>query len=98
MGWALHEIAAHEMAAYLPLAHDHPAWQDFGLLEWVLAGLAGLFTAWSIWRAVVYTLRPGEEEPDHLKRMIFEDPSGQPTGPASIDVEPAPRGEGANHA
>ncbi len=93
MGWALHDVAAH-----LPLAHDHPAWQDFGLLEWLLAASAGLFTAWSIWRAVVHTLRPAEEGPDHLKCMIFKDPAGAPVDPAKMDVEPKPRGESASHA
>jgi hypothetical protein len=82
----------------LPLAHDHPAWQDFGALEWILAGSAGLFTAWAIWRAVVYTLRPGEEEPDHLKRMIFEDPADAPASQAMMSGNPHERGEGASHA
>ena len=29
---------------------------------------------WSIWKAVMYTIHPGEEEPDHIKRMILGDP------------------------
>lgn len=56
------------------LAHVHPAWEDFGVFEWVVTGAAALFVAWSIWKAVSYTLHPGEEEPDHPKRIIFGEP------------------------
>ena len=84
--------------AHLPLGHDHPAWEDFGAVEWTLAIGAGLFTAWAIWRAVVYTFRPGETEPDHIKRMIFEPSDETPPGSAEIDIEQGPRGESASHA
>lgn len=92
------ETLRHLMGAHLPLAHDHPAWEDFGFVEWTIAGAAALFTAWAIWRAVVYTLRPGEADPDHIKRMIFEPSDEATAGSAKIDIEPKSRGESAHHA
>jgi hypothetical protein len=38
----------------------------------VLVGLAGVVAAWSIGKAVIYTLRPGEEDPGHIKRLILD--------------------------
>lgn len=75
------------MSALLPtlLAHVHPVWEDFGVLEWTVTALAALLVIWSIWKAVQYTLRPGEEEPDHYKRLIF-DPPGSEEG-VSSDAE-----------
>lgn len=65
-------------ALAVTLAHVHPAWEDFGPLEWTLTGLAALFVAWSIWKAVAYTMYPGEEEPEHPKRIIFGGPAAEP--------------------
>ena len=65
---------------HLPLAHAH-----FGNLtgfEWVLVGIAGLVGAWSIWKAVAYTLRPGEDDPGHVKRLILDAPGRRPEGRA----------------
>ncbi len=53
-------------------AHDHPAWEDFGLIEWLAVGAASLFVVWTIWLAVSYTIKPGEDAPDHHKRLIFD--------------------------
>ena len=53
-------------------AHEHDV-SNFGFVEWTLVGLAALFVVWVIWRAVVLTIRPGEDEPDHIKRMILQD-------------------------
>ncbi len=44
-----------------------------GTAGWVIVGVASLFVAWVFWRAVVLTIRPGEEEPDHIKRTILDD-------------------------
>ena len=53
-------------------AHDHDV-SNLTALEWVLVGLAALFVVWVIWRAVILTIRPGEEDPNHIKRMILDD-------------------------
>lgn len=62
-------------------AHDHDV-SNLTAIEWVLVGLAALFVVWVIWRAVILTIRPGEEDPNHIKRMILDD-----------DQPPAARGE-----
>ena len=66
-------------------AHAHPVWEDFGVLEWTVTALAALLVMWSIWKAVQYTMNPGEDEPDHYKRIIF-DPPGSEEG-VSSDAE-----------
>jgi hypothetical protein len=69
--------------ATLPLAaHDHDV-GDLGVVEWIAVGLAGLLVVWVIWRAIVLTVRPGEDDPHHIKRSILED-DAPPDGP---DVE-----------
>ncbi len=55
-------------------AHEHPAWEDFGLIEWLAIGAASLFVVWTIWLAVKYTIMPGEDAQDHYKRLILEGP------------------------
>ena len=44
-----------------------------GAAFWILIGLAGAVTAWTIWLAVRYALVPGETESDHIKRLILDD-------------------------
>lgn len=51
-------------------AHDLAA---LSWLEWILVGLSALAVVWVIWRAVVLTVRPGEEDPQHIKRSILDD-------------------------
>lgn len=53
-------------------AHDHDV-SNLTALEWIGVGLAALFVVWVIWRAVVLTVRPGEDDPNHIKRMILDD-------------------------
>ena len=60
--------------------HDHALFDDFGWFEWSLTVVAGLFVAWSIWKAVRYTMYPGEESPDHVKRIILGDDGPQNGG------------------
>ena len=53
-------------------------------------GMAGLFVAWSVWKAVVLTLHPREDDPDHIKRSILEpEPpiSGDDEGLGAVDRE-----------
>ena len=45
--------------------------------EYVLVGIAVLVTAWVIVRAIRVTLRPGEEQKDHIKRVVLEDEGKQ---------------------
>jgi hypothetical protein len=52
------------------LAHAH--FGGFSPLGWALVGLAALIGAWSIWLAVRYTVRPGEDDPNHVKRSILD--------------------------
>jgi hypothetical protein len=64
----------------LPLAHA--AYSSLSPLEQGIVIVAGLIAAWSIWKAVSLTLHPGEQEPDHLKRMILDEPApGAPLHP-----------------
>jgi hypothetical protein len=52
--------------------HTHDL-SEVGPVGWVLIGLAALFVVWVIWRTIVLTVRPGEEDPDHIKYMILDD-------------------------
>ncbi|MDA1195019.1 MAG: hypothetical protein O2894_07510 [Planctomycetota bacterium] len=61
------------MQLLLAAGHKHPTWADFGPVEWVAIVVAGLLAAWSVWKAVLYTVRPGEEDPCHIKRSILYD-------------------------
>ena len=61
------------MTALPPLAaHDHDV-TDFGVVEWVAILIAAVLVVWVIWRAVVLTVRPGEDDPHHIKRTVLED-------------------------
>lgn len=59
---------------------SHAHFGNLTTFEWVLVGVAALAAAWSIWKAVGYTLRPGEDDPGHVKRLILDD--RRPEGPA----------------
>jgi hypothetical protein len=56
------------------LVAGHPAAHELGVVGWVALGLSSLVVAWSIWRAVVLTVDPGEAEPEHIKRLVLQDP------------------------
>jgi hypothetical protein len=73
-------------------AHDHDI-STLGPLEWMGVGLAGVFVVWVIWRAVVLTIHPGEEEPDHIKRMILDDDAPIAKGPKPHGASLAAREE-----
>lgn len=53
------------------LAHVHGL-EGLGTPGWIAVGIAALVALWSIWRCVQLTLEPGEDEPDHMKNIIFE--------------------------
>jgi hypothetical protein len=69
----------------LPLLAEHAhgvagadAWM------WAIWAAAFLVSAWAIWAAVRATFRPGETEPDHVKRSILGDDAA-PQGPPAPD-------------
>ncbi len=43
--------------------------------SWVAIAVGGLAFAWALIRSVRLTLHPGENEPDHIKRLAIEDPA-----------------------
>jgi len=53
--------------------HSHPTWADFTPTIWIVLVLVSIATGWTIWKAVMYTVRPGEQETDHIKRLILSD-------------------------
>ena len=61
-----------------PLLAAHRHFAELGLGEWAMVLVAGLVSAWAIWRSVGYALHPGETEPDHIKRLILEDDNAPP--------------------
>lgn len=79
----------------LPLAaHEHAPFSSWGWLEWAIFAACALVTAWVLWLAVRWTLRPGEEDPDHVKRSILDDDgppdAGGPSAPAPPPSPPPP--------
>ena len=66
--------------------------ENLGPVEWVVVGLSAVAAVWVIVKAVKLTLHPGEEEPDHVKRVIFqESPESKPSAPpASLSPVPPP--------
>lgn len=54
-------------------AHTSHAATRPDLYEYLLVGVAAVAAAWTIYLAVRYTVRPGEDNPDHIKRRILED-------------------------
>ncbi|MDJ0522498.1 MAG: hypothetical protein QNJ90_10565 [Planctomycetota bacterium] len=77
---------------FVPLlaGHTHPTWADFGATVWVAVVVAGAIAIWTVWKAVMYTLRPGETEPDHIKRQILLEPSGLDVAVSSGPQAPSP--------
>lgn len=84
------------MSIYLILAeaHKHPTWADFGPVEWVAVVVAGIGTLWTVWKAVMYTLEPGEDDANHIKRSILFDELLQATAPSEDDLAVAPSQDG----
>lgn len=72
----------------LPITgHVHPEWESFGPLEWTIVAIASIVVVWTIYKAVQYTIAPGEDDPDHVKRIIFEEPTGPERRVSSEDAE-----------
>ena len=58
----------------LPLASGEHAIDvsTWGTLEWTGYGSMILACVWVLWRAVRTTVRPNEDAPDHVKRLILD--------------------------
>jgi hypothetical protein len=46
--------------------------QSVGFVDWLLVGLSAFTVILAFYRAVYLTIRPGETEPDHIKRTVLE--------------------------
>lgn len=53
--------------------HAHSAAEKPLLIEYVVVAFACVVCAYALVRAVQWTVRPGEQNPDHIKRTILED-------------------------
>lgn len=49
----------------------HPAQGD--VLGWIVVIAGSVATLWTIGAALYWTIRPGENEPTHPKRLILKD-------------------------
>lgn len=66
-------MALAAMLAFLQAHTGHGSGARPELFEYVLVGIAIVAAVWTIYLAVRYTVRPGESNPDHIKRRILED-------------------------
>lgn len=53
------------MMSMHPSAHDP--------LGWLVVAIGTLVTIWTIGAAIYWTIRPGENDPQHPKRLILKD-------------------------
>ncbi len=54
------------------MAGPHAFW------EYALVACAVVVLVWVLYKAFMYTIRPGEKEPDHIKRRILESDATPP--------------------
>jgi hypothetical protein len=54
------------------MAGPHAFW------EYALVACAIVVLVWVLYKAFMYTIRPGEEAPDHIKRRILESNDAPP--------------------
>ncbi len=88
------------LLASLLAEHRIPVWEEFDGLTWSIVIAAGLIASWVIWKAVHYTMHPGETEEDHIKRSILNEPdtvdvqisSGDSSGSGSRPDAPSANG------
>ena len=55
---------------------------------WVIWTAAALACAWVLWKSVQWTIWPGEEAHDHVKRSILDDPATVSTSPPNGPTSP----------
>jgi hypothetical protein len=51
------------------------------VLEWVLVLAAAVVLVWALGLALRHTVRPGETDPDHIKRRILVDEPDETEAP-----------------
>lgn len=81
--------------AALLAEHRPPAWEDFDALTWSLVGISAVAAIWVVWKAVHYTMHPGEAEPDHIKRSILDEPEQQAVEGLEVTLSSGDAGAGA---
>lgn len=74
-----------ELAAAVLQAHGgHGVSPDTANLpafyEYVLVAIAVVVMVWAVYKAVRVSVHPGEEEPNHIKRLILEDEDAKSHG------------------
>ena len=73
--------------------HAHGPLRGLAAWEWALFGAEALVFAWVLWLAIKWTLKPGEEDPGHVKRSILDDdalPAGPDAGEGRPGTPPGP--------
>ncbi len=43
------------------------------MIGWAIVVVGVIATAWTFGAAILWTIRPGETEPDHPKRIVLRD-------------------------
>lgn len=61
-------------------SHAHGAGPRPAFYEYLIVAAAAVVMVWTVYLAVRMTARPGEDQPDHIKRAILEDREGGPDG------------------
>lgn len=56
----------------------HPAAARPAFYEYLLVAVAVVVLVWVLYLAVRLTVRPGEKEKDHIKRLILEEGESKP--------------------
>ena len=67
-------------------AHGHSFFGELTAWEWVWFGLESAVFVWVLWLAIKWTLRPGEDDPHHVKRSILVPDAGR-----DFETSPSPR-------
>jgi hypothetical protein len=79
-------VSAHLLAA----AHRH--FTDMSAGDWAMTAVAAVVSLWTIWKGVRYAFSPGETEPDHVKRVIFDEGQERAVVTVAAALPPAPPG------
>lgn len=66
-------MASASLAVLLQAHAAHGGSARPAFYEYVLVAAAAVVMVWTLYLAFRYTVRPGEQNPDHIKRRILED-------------------------